>query len=287
MDKSAKDVFTVGVDATQWITAGNWVGGAAGLAHELHHLLGLDDRYDYIEAHAANPKMDVPDRLHWFRVQMGKAPDPEGESSIMGKGKHPLDDDVCRVAGLDLATCTAARGERARQVAAAHAARGRAFVRAFRVFELLSGIRPDSPRDVPGKPTLNDLLRRSAESLAGLVLAPAVATDRVADVVGLMRAERTTTLRVEVADVAERGCATRTAFVATRSPATVRFCPAFFTAAPEDQCTPCSGPPRSWPGIGGATGGGDCPAHDCGTPCDSASADAWAEYVRCMDARIP
>ena len=45
-----------------------------GFAHELHHLMAFElDRYDYIEAHAANEDMDIPDRLHWFRQELDQA----------------------------------------------------------------------------------------------------------------------------------------------------------------------------------------------------------------------
>lgn len=109
------DVFEVGVDPSQWETAGNFTAeSASSVAHEVHHLLGLKDRYNYIISHAANKGMAVSDRLHWFRVQLERdireGPDPHAQESIMfGHGNPPLDDDVCRVAGLDMATCVAAR----------------------------------------------------------------------------------------------------------------------------------------------------------------------------------
>lgn len=94
------DVFTVGADPTQWTTAGNWVGSTFDIAHEAHHLLGLDDRYDYIESHADNAQMKMEDRLHWFNVQIKKPFDPDGKYSIMGDGSKPLHDDVCNVAQM-------------------------------------------------------------------------------------------------------------------------------------------------------------------------------------------
>lgn len=94
------DVFTVGADPTKWTTAGNWVGSTFDIAHEAHHLLGLDDRYDYIESHADNDQMKMEDRLHWFNVQVKKPYDPNGKHSIMGDGSKPLHDDVCKVTQL-------------------------------------------------------------------------------------------------------------------------------------------------------------------------------------------
>jgi hypothetical protein len=103
------DVFTFNIDFGQWPTSANPVGNARTLAHEIHHLMGLDDRYDYIESHAGNANMLIPARLHWFREQLNREPDPGRTTSLMGSGGTVLDDDACRVAGLDLQTCMAAR----------------------------------------------------------------------------------------------------------------------------------------------------------------------------------
>jgi len=67
------------------------------------------DRYNYIESHANNDSMKIPDRLTWFAVQLIKPPGFDNDLSIMGSGEHPLDDDACKVAGLDIPTCVATR----------------------------------------------------------------------------------------------------------------------------------------------------------------------------------
>jgi hypothetical protein len=105
------DAFTVEVDPSQWETATNWSGGdPTGFAHELHHMFAFElDRYDYIEAHANNKEMKIPDRLHWFRQELNKADDFNDPTSIMNDNRHPNDNDVCTVAQIDIATCTAAR----------------------------------------------------------------------------------------------------------------------------------------------------------------------------------
>ena len=115
VNSPSTDAFTVGVDPSKWEVADNWSGGAPkGFAHELHHLMAFElDRYDYIEAHAANEDMDIPDRLHWFRQELDKPEGYNDPSSIMNDAEHPNDDDVCRVAGLDLASCVAARRKKA------------------------------------------------------------------------------------------------------------------------------------------------------------------------------
>ena len=113
VQSSGPDVFRVSTDPSQWTTSANWASGHADLAHEAHHLLGLGDRYDYIEAHADNADMNTSDRLYWFREQMNYAYDPQGNDSIMGYGSRPLADDICGVAQApDMSTCVEARRSR-------------------------------------------------------------------------------------------------------------------------------------------------------------------------------
>lgn len=105
------DTFTAEVDPSQWEVATNWSGGdPTGFAHELLHMFAFElDRYDYIQSHARNASMLVKDRLHWFAMQLTKPAGWDNDASLMGSGAHPLNDDACRVAGLDVATCVAAR----------------------------------------------------------------------------------------------------------------------------------------------------------------------------------
>jgi len=99
VSRRGPDVYDVEVDDRQWPTVANWAGPAECVAHELHHVLGLADRYDYIDSHAANPHMPVNARLYYFVVQMGRAPDPRGASSLMGSHDGTLlSEDVCAVA---------------------------------------------------------------------------------------------------------------------------------------------------------------------------------------------
>lgn len=103
-------VFPVGVDPTKWTTSGNWVGDPREIAHEAMHLLKLEDRYNYIEAHAGNADMDVPERLYWFREQMVRGPDPTGAASIMDDYNSKMDEiDICAVAGGHFRTCLVTR----------------------------------------------------------------------------------------------------------------------------------------------------------------------------------
>ncbi len=93
------DVLTMNANSELWADAGNWTGGASTIAHELHHALGLDDRYDYILSHARNQDMPTDQRLYWFSVQMKKGPDPRGDYSLMGSGGKLLSEDICAIGG--------------------------------------------------------------------------------------------------------------------------------------------------------------------------------------------
>lgn len=101
------NTFEVEVNPSKWEVATNWSGGdPTGFAHELHHMFAFElDRYNYIEAHAENQSMEIPDRLHWFREELKKPANYNDPTSIMNSASHPNDDDACRVAGLDLKTC--------------------------------------------------------------------------------------------------------------------------------------------------------------------------------------
>ena len=101
------DAFEVDVSPGEWETATNWSGGEPlGFAHELFHLMYYEvDRYDYIATHSTNQSMMIPDRIAWFLAQLKKPAGWDNPASIMAGGSHPLDDDICRVAGLPEADC--------------------------------------------------------------------------------------------------------------------------------------------------------------------------------------
>jgi hypothetical protein len=102
VDKSGPDVFEFKVSFCEWANAGNWASGPVTLSHEVHHALGLDDRYDYIEAHAHNTQMTVAMRLVWFAKQMKKSTSARDPFSKMAKNANPLlAEDVCAVAFED------------------------------------------------------------------------------------------------------------------------------------------------------------------------------------------
>jgi len=112
VDQPGSDVFEVKVDPKRWPVTDNWTGGTEVVAHELHHLLGLRDRYDYIEAHAGNQDIALDQRLYLFARQMMKPPDPRGSASLMGNHTgRPLSEDVCAVLQDPRKECIDARKE--------------------------------------------------------------------------------------------------------------------------------------------------------------------------------
>lgn len=95
------DIFDVNVNTGQWATSHNWASGYKVLAHELMHLMGLDDEYDRIENHAANRNMARKQRLIQFELQMGKSLPPDASFGIMDKWwLKPLHRHVCAIIGM-------------------------------------------------------------------------------------------------------------------------------------------------------------------------------------------
>jgi hypothetical protein len=268
--RGGADVFTVQVDPSGWTTSGNWVGDPHGLAHELHHLLGLDDRYNYIEAHAANASMVMTDRLHWFREQLRRdirqGPDPQGSRSIMGGGRQPLDDDVCRVAGLSLASCVPRRQ--------AERARLSAFVSCHRVVETLHGVRPTAP--APFAAERERYGRAELEIKARTILGSDVRMGYVSGTVDRMRTLLSPSL-VIVAPARDPECAGRETYARNGRPP-LRLCPAFFSVPEANQPRVLL---RHVAHLVGASDLTPCPGDPCGPCAGPERADGWARFVEC------
>src|SRR6185369_9228252 len=99
-----KDVLESNVNIGKWTVSSNWVGTEPAedvpktVAHELHHRLGLRDRYDYF-THAGTETLSRASRIHWFHFQMVDGGlDPLDKTSLMGSGSVLHEDDICRVA---------------------------------------------------------------------------------------------------------------------------------------------------------------------------------------------
>ncbi|MCB1314076.1 MAG: DUF4157 domain-containing protein [Sedimentitalea sp.] len=110
--RSGTDVFTVHVDPSAWPDSHNWISGPGTLAHEAHHLLKLEDRYNYIASHARNVDMEIGTRLYWFREQMMRPADPLSRQSMMrnSHSTNPLnEEDICALVGDDYRDCLVKR----------------------------------------------------------------------------------------------------------------------------------------------------------------------------------
>lgn len=265
VDKPGADVFTVDVDTSQWTVSSNWVGDDIGLVHELHHLLGLaEDRYDYIESHAGNEDMKIPDRIHWFRAELSKAiaNDP---LSIMNSGENlPLDDDICMVAGnrtrVDIDACAQKRS---------------------------------AAREGRLKPGLDKARDRATKADAALAAKPKEALDVAQRVFGktMAPAALAAPLKALPAHLAmgnlhlvsrlTAGCESGPTLLNATAPR-IRLCPAFLDLGEEAQAQALLDEALHAAGIGSTTGEADCAKPGCAQPCGSdANAKAWARFVDC------
>ncbi|SEB20084.1 DUF4157 domain-containing protein [Variovorax sp. YR216] len=113
VNTTGPDVFEFTVKFCEWPNSGNWASSPVTLSHEVHHALGLADRYDYIEAHAGRSSMRLEMRLDLFVQQMKKTAGPRDPYSKMAYNNNSLlAEDVCAVAfaaGADRNKCIEAR----------------------------------------------------------------------------------------------------------------------------------------------------------------------------------
>jgi len=102
VDAPGPDVFEFTVNFCIWPNSGNWASPPITLSHEVHHALGLGDRYDYIESHSKNPDMNPEMRLVWFEKELQKSAPKDlpnnPESKMATSSKALQNDDVCAVA---------------------------------------------------------------------------------------------------------------------------------------------------------------------------------------------
>ncbi len=276
VDQPGPDVFSVGVNTEAWPTSGNFAGSDEVLAHEIHHLLGLPDRYNYIEKHHKNPQMRIPDRIHWFLAEFHKTV-ANGPESIMAGKKSPLDDDVCMVAGkrtaAEIDACVQERRKARSKVIAPALDTALQNVRATRDIvaddaKLLTGLnRPHISEQLFQKNFPVGQARRSLDAVYGNL--QTVAIDNV--LAG-------TTLR-PVSALA-KGCDKGAIAPGTKLP--LYLCPQFFEIGVSEQSRAVLREMFHIAGIGGP-GDQECTNQDCTTSCGgAASADTWVKYTECM-----
>jgi hypothetical protein len=272
------DVFTVSVNPSLPVTAGNWSAydtDPSGYTHEIHHLLGSDDRYDYT-SHADNPRMDIHNRLIWFRVEAHRSRDPLEAQSLMGSGSHLLDDDICRVSQLNFASCMSARQSRRDMITRA---RGAAFSRSFRVFEMLSGIRPVAP--VWGASDTREFQVRRMVRMAEQIFGTPLDRDSLAENIGDMRYRLAPGIDVQPMPSADSNCTGNAHYVVDMRPP-IRLCPEFVALASSDQEQTFLRAAAQMIRLDNSLPVSLCTSSDCGTACGGFnSADTWAKYITC------
>lgn len=210
------DVFEVGVDPGAWPTSGNWVLGPDTSAHELHHLLGLPDRYNYIEDHSPNADMYIANRIHWFNEEFRRTLSPLIGRSFMGGGSLIMDEDICEtMQAPDMAACLASRRTlRQPGIDAQDATR----TRILRIVEILENVSTTEAERTSVQ------TQATAALGAGFVEADLIANLRtIADVLG--RAE------IQMENASGTECETATVTF-TSTPAAYVLCPAFGPLSP-------------------------------------------------------
>lgn len=288
VDKAGPDVFTVEVDTRSWTTSGNWVGNDAGLAHELHHLLGLDDRYDYIAAHSTNPKMIVSDRVFWFLQELRKQIDNK-EDSIMNSGMYvPLDDDICMVAGNrnknDIDACVKKRVEDRNKVLDPAVAMARAPM--FNALQILEGTLAPSPHDrksdpAKGESTVGESKQQRALSMAQSIFGMPYPAQAAAANIRFMHFEMMTRNLLMVSELS-KGCGDGPTSWRGKAPG-ILLCPDFFSLTLAAQADALQIEAAHRAGIGGADTDTRCAKPGCDDVCGgSTNARAWVRLINCV-----
>jgi hypothetical protein len=274
VDKGGPEVFTINVDTGKWADAGNIAGGDATFAHELHHLLGLEeDRYDYT-SHATNKAMPVDTRIYWFHREFKKTVTNDPESIMNDENKQPLDDDVCMVAGKtkksDVDACVKQRVDARNKIIdpAISKARGWATKANARV--------------------ASDKFLTTGLDVAAIVERPfggkfplGTARTKLPMVDKTMASLKTTDMKLVSAliDV----CIEDAPLTSTPT-LPLELCPQFFRMALTDQARGLLRGAFHIAGIGGAGKDQDCSAVACTKPCGGGkeNADQWARFTQCI-----
>jgi hypothetical protein len=278
VDKADTDVFSVDVDTSQWTVSGNWVGDDIGLVHELHHLLGLEeDRYDYIEAHAKNPKMKIPDRIHWFRTELSKVID-NNPLSIMSSGENvPLDDDVCVVAGnktkVDIDACVQKRSTARSQKL--QPGLSKAQDRVTKAAAALAGAKPGT-----AGADQQATRQQSAASIGEHVFGKPMSLPQLTSPVQALPAQLKMG-NLHLVSAVTPGCDNRSALTSGTAPR-IRLCPSFFGLGDEAQSGALLTEALHANSIGTVKTDTECSKPGCDKACGSeTNAKAWVRFVEC------
>jgi len=279
VDKPGPDVFSIPVDTGAWATAGNLAGDDATLAHELHHLLGLEeDRYDY-RGHATTAGMPIKTRLYWFLQEFSKKVSNDPESIMDTNTRSPLDDDVCMVAGkskqADIDSCVKERADARVKIIAPplHHAADEASKTSDIVSDnakLTSGLeRAHIVIQLLGQHWGVDKTRKRLAAIAVKLQA-------------LLKTDLSKPANIRLVSLLIAGCEDDSP-IAAEADLPVQLCPTFFEIGQVEQARALLLEAVHQAGIGAAGGDAPCKNQDCVTPCgDASSANTWVKFIECM-----
>ena len=231
VNRSGRDVFEANVDPTQWPTSGNWVGNVRVMAHELHHLLNLPDRYNYIESHSGNQKMFVANRIHWFREEFNRQPDPNIRVSFMGKGSLVTDEDICAV--IQSANVSACVSQRQSLRSTAQGVKFRANGKVQRIIEVLSGIIPPTLLDPRASTSTLPQAQQRISRTAQLIFSTQVSNDAIETALRRIR-NNLISGRVYMENTTAPRCRNEHLYF-SENPLTFVICPSFTGLSAENQ----------------------------------------------------
>ncbi|WP_164905206.1 eCIS core domain-containing protein [Aequorivita ciconiae] len=273
VNTGGNDVFNVGVDLSKWTTSGNWASGVNALAHEMHHLMGLDDRYNYIDAHAANADMDMTDRVYWFRQQMNRSGAINDADSIMNDhdAGNMQADDIAGVAHISEASVVT--GQQVRNDLITNIRR-KAAIRVSIAYLRINGTNPHFDRF------------RQLQYVRGLIAPDIVNLEQIAEILSRM-------LSIIMGGTINVGpeidsCTSWAAYViGNRVP--IHLCSRFFALSEEQQIRTLIHESAHAVGIGQRIGESYFPYYDCTPSTDDnwSVADAWARYINCNSGQTP
>jgi hypothetical protein len=278
VNNTGPDVFQVTANPALAVDAGNW--GAyspdpSAYTHEIHHLIGLEDRYDYT-IHAYNAQYTIPQRLGYFQQQVSRPMDPHVDESLMGAGTQLLDDDICRVTQSNFATCMATRQVRRD---AMNTARIAAFTKCFRVFQSLANIVPSAP--VPYADEMQQLRRRSILSEANLIFGTSVNETQLQDIVTTMRNRLLPGITMRFAPTTDSNCTGNAYYVINMTPPLV-MCNNFFSLSADDQAKSYLRAAAQLARIDNAIPVATSATFNCTTAGTGFNdADSWAKFIWC------
>jgi len=267
------EVFTINIDTGKWADAGNIAGGDATFAHELHHLLGLEeDRYDYT-GHAITKSMPVATRIYWFRQEFKKTITNNPESMMSDENKPLLDDDVCMVAGkktkTDIDACVKQRVDARNKIVDPAITKARDWAKK-------ANLRVASDKFLTTGLDVAAIVERpfGGKFPLGTARAKLPMVDKT------MAGFKTTDVKLVSAliDVCiEDAPLTSTAALP------LELCPQFFRMALTDQARGLLRGAFHIAGIGGAGKDQDCSGVACTKPCGGKeNADQWARFTQCI-----